>query len=183
MARGSGAPRALWASEMRRSNWISLGGLVVALGGLTAARDAPLVTRTSVDPNSGVRVESPYRDGKRDGVERAWYPNGQIMYERRFERGQESGRHLGWYANGVRHFVYDYTRGVLEGEAREWFPNGAAYRLFHYRAGHEEGSQEMWYPSGARRANYVVHDGRRYGLPGSKGCTGSDSSENAESMR
>lgn len=150
-------------------------GLVIALMGLTAARRAPIEMRRGFDPNTGERVESPYRNGKRDGVERAWYANGQLMYERRFSNGEESGEHLGWYSDGTRHFVYEFARGVLEGEAREWFPNGAAYRVFHYRAGHEEGAQEMWYPNGKRRANYVVHDGRRYGLPGSKGCTGSDS--------
>jgi hypothetical protein len=130
---------------------------------------------TDRDPSSGERTETPIVDGEVHGVVKAWFANGARMYERRFRRGRESGLHEGWYADGRAHFRYEYANGVLEGEALEWYPNGAMYREFHYRAGHEEGAQRMWFPNGAARANYVMRDGRRFGLPGSKGCTGSDS--------
>ncbi len=130
---------------------------------------------TDRDPASGERTETPLVDGATHGVVRAWFGNGARMSERRFTRGRESGLHEGWYADGRVHFRYRYADGVLEGEALEWYPNGARYREFNYRAGHEEGPQRMWFPNGAARANYVMRDGRRYGLPGAKGCTGSDS--------
>ena len=134
-----------------------------------------------VDPSgSGVeRAEVTYRDGLRDGDELAWYPNGQLMHRRRYARGREDGEHLGWWQDGTRHFVYHFSNGLLEGEAREWFPNGTPFRVFHYAAGQEAGAQTMWYANGALRANYVVRNGRRFGLPGSKGCTGMDSSESS----
>ena len=44
------------------------------------------------------------------------------------------------------------------------------YREFTYAAGKEAGPPRMWYPDGSLRASYVVKDGRRYGLMGSKGC-------------
>jgi hypothetical protein len=37
------------------------------------------------------------------------------------------------------------------------------------------GQQRMWWPDGTLRANYVVRDGRRYGLLGAKGCVSVDS--------
>lgn len=128
------------------------------------------------DPSTGERTETPIVDGRVHGVDRTWFANGQRMSERRFVNGREDGLHEGWYADGRRHFRYSYRDGVLEGHALEWYPNGASYRDFNYRAGHEQGPEKMWFPDGTLRANYVMLNGRRFGLPGSKGCTGSDSS-------
>ncbi len=108
-------------------------------------------------------------------VVEARYPNGQLWYRRSYRGGREDGLHTGWWADGRVHFVYHYRDGLIEGEAHEWYPNGIQYRDFHYRAGHEEGSERMWYTDGTLRANYVMRDGRRFGLPGTKGCTGLDS--------
>jgi len=63
----------------------------------------------------------------------------------------------------------------MEGVAREWYRCGALYRETNYRAGQEEGLQRMWWPDGTLRANYVVRDGRRFGLLVAKGCIASDS--------
>jgi antitoxin component YwqK of YwqJK toxin-antitoxin module len=52
----------------------------------------------------------------------------------------------------------------------DWFPDGTLYKQFRYEHGHESGAQRMWYVDGSVRANYVVRDGRRYGLIGAKGC-------------
>jgi antitoxin component YwqK of YwqJK toxin-antitoxin module len=85
-------------------------------------------------------------------VERAAYENGQPKYE--------------------RSYLGDPRDGILHGELREWLPDGTLYREMHYVNGHEAGLQRMWYDDGAVRASYVVHDGRRYGLMGAKGCAG-----------
>ncbi len=103
------------------------------------------------------------------------YPNGQWIYQRSFRDGREDGVHTGWWEDGRLHFVYTYSNGVLEGEAREWYRDGSPYRVFHYVAGHETGLQQMWYADGGLRASYEVREGRRYGLPGAKGCTGMSS--------
>jgi antitoxin component YwqK of YwqJK toxin-antitoxin module len=147
------------------------------VNGIWSRNGAPFTgTLTDRDPSTGERMETPIVDGRVHGTDRAWFANGQRMYERRFEQGRESGVHEGWYADGRQHFRYTYVDGVLEGRSLEWYPNGAMYRDFTYRAGHEEGPERMWFPNGTLRANYVVRSGRRFGLPGSKGCTGSDSS-------
>jgi antitoxin component YwqK of YwqJK toxin-antitoxin module len=140
------------------------------------ARLSALVIATFVTTSA----TSATRDGAlsvRDGVEITRYANGRIESIRHYTRGREEGFHLGWWPDGTRHFVYRFAHGVLEGEAREWFPNGTPFRVFHYAAGHEEGAQVMWYENGSLRANYVVRDGRRYGLPGSKGCTGTSNAD------
>ena len=41
----------------------------------------------------------------------------------------------------------------------------------NYYNGKEQGSQKVWYNNGKIKSNYVVKDGRRYGLLGTKNCT------------
>ena len=127
---------------------------------------------TEHDANGQLVSRVEYRDGKRDGLSEAWYPNGQLAYRRGYAQGRESGEHTGWWPDGRLHFAYHYRDGLIEGEAREWYPNGIQYRDFHYQGGHEEGNERMWYTDGKLRANYVMRDGRRFGLPGVKGCDG-----------
>jgi antitoxin component YwqK of YwqJK toxin-antitoxin module len=40
----------------------------------------------------------------------------------------------------------------------------------NYQKGHEEGEQKWWYDNGKIKANYIIKDGRRYGLLGTKNC-------------
>lgn len=129
----------------------------------------------SVGDGAVVRQSTEYLDGLRDGDSRAWYSGNRLAWERAYRHSKEIGTHRGWWANGAPHFVYHYRNGIIEGTAREWFANGRLYREFHYQAGQESGSERMWYADGSLRANYVMRDGRRFGLPGSKGCTGADS--------
>jgi antitoxin component YwqK of YwqJK toxin-antitoxin module len=111
-------------------------------------------------------------------VTRSWYPNGQIAQERSYLAGRETGLHRGWWPNGMPKFVYAYAGGLLQGESREWFQSGALWRDQHYEAGHESGLQRLYWEDGRVRASYEVHDGRRYGLMGAKGCaTRTDSAE------
>ena len=43
--------------------------------------------------------------------------------------------------------------------------------------GYEEGSQKAWWQNGVIRANYVVKNGRRYGLIGLKLCMNPEGSK------
>lgn len=122
--------------------------------------------------DGSVRSRTPYLRGVRDGVAAAWHPNGARAYLRSYRHGREHGPHTAWWDDGTPRLSERFADGRLEGEAREWFANGRPYRVFHYRRGQEAGEQRMWYADGTPRAAYVVRDGRRYGIPGSKGCTG-----------
>lgn len=103
------------------------------------------------------------------------WPNGAIAYERHYVGDLEDGTEIGRWEDGSIRFVYHYHRGVMDGLARDWDRNGHLYRETHYANGREDGQQQMWWPDGALRANYVVRDGRRYGLLGAKGCVSADS--------
>ena len=94
------------------------------------------------------------------------------MWVRTYRDGKEEGVHRGWWPNGSLKFEYRYRSGLSEGVQREWFEDGNQFTEFNYVSGHESGRQRLWTSYGKLRANYVVKDGRRYGLIGAMGCRG-----------
>lgn len=149
------------------------GHAFVVRNGVLLQRGAAFSGRTIERYADGTRKrETGYRNGKLDGITRAWFANGQLDYARTYRVGLEEGVHRGWYENGSRRFEYHYANGTADGLSLQWYENGRDYTRFHFAKGFEEGQQQMWSPDGTLRANYVIRNGRRYGLPGSVGCRG-----------
>jgi len=111
-----------------------------------------------------------YLNGLEEGLSKKWYSNKQIAEIRIYYRGKKIGIHKGYYENGNLKFEYHFIQGEHHGIAKEWYENGQEYKVFHYNMGYEEGSQKAWWENGVIRANYVVKNGRRYGLIGLKLC-------------
>ena len=59
---------------------------------------------------------------------------------------------------------------MYEGERKEWNNEGNLIYLATYKKGQEEGPQKLWYDNGKIRANYIIKNGKRYGLLGTKNC-------------
>jgi antitoxin component YwqK of YwqJK toxin-antitoxin module len=102
------------------------------------------------------------------------WDNGRVRRETSYRGDAMDGPSRGWYPNGAPQFVYNYADGAGEGMQRQWYPSGQIYTWFNHHAGHELGQQRMWNADGTIRSNYVIKDGRRYGLLGALGCTGKD---------
>ena len=111
-----------------------------------------------------------YLNGLEEGNQKKWYSNKQIASIRDYRAGKKIGKHIGYWENGQPQFEFYFEDGEHHGVAKEWYQNGQAYRTFHYEHGYEQGSQKMWWENGIIRANYVVKNGRRYGLVGLKLC-------------
>jgi hypothetical protein len=111
-----------------------------------------------------------YLNGMEEGVFKKWYRNNQLGEYRTYHSGKKVGKHVGFWEDGQPKFEFNFIDGELHGESNEWYPNGQAYKAFHYKMGYENGSQKMWWENGVIRANYVVKQGRRYGLIGLKLC-------------
>lgn len=161
---------------MERVSPLEINSLVPGLERLAGelVLDGALFTGRLVEryPDGGMREASEYLDGLRHGRSKAWFENGAVRYERSYREGRKHGEHTGWYAGGAAHFEYRFKDGLSQGKHREWYPDGLPYREFNYVDGQESGAQRMWHADGTLRANYVIKDGRRFGLIGSKGCVG-----------
>ena len=111
-----------------------------------------------------------YQDGKEQGEWKQFYPSKKIMEKRYFREGQKTGEYIAWWENGNTRLQYFFLADEYEGTCREWNETGLLTKVMHYKRGHEEGQQQCWYDNGKIKANYIIKDGRRYGLLGTKNC-------------
>lgn len=114
-------------------------------------------------------IES-FKNGLLSGISKKWFPNGQLMEERYFLNGKKNGLQVAYWENGNKRFEFMAQNDAYEGELKEWSISGHLYHLGNYVNGQEEGTQRMWYENGKLRANYVIVQGKRYGLLGTKNC-------------
>ena len=112
-----------------------------------------------------------YFNGVEEGPQRSWYENKQQNELRFYINGKKEGVQEGWWPNGKKRFIFIAQSDAYTGELKEWNMKGFLYKVFHYTNGNEEGSQRLWWEDGTVRANYVIRNGKRYGLLGIKLCS------------
>jgi len=111
-----------------------------------------------------------YKDGTPDGVAKQFYSNCQLKELRYFSKGEKKDSCCAWWENGKRRLLSYFENDEYEGIYKEWMKDGRLVKEMHYQAGHEEGSQKSWYDNGKIKSNYIIREGRRYGLLGTKNC-------------
>lgn len=111
-----------------------------------------------------------YVCGKPEGIAYKKYDAVHFCYRRNFSKGKAEGTQYSWWDNGRLKQQATYKHDVFDSYVLEWCSNGLLTRFNHYRNGHEEGKQQLWYDNGQLRANYVVRNGRQYGLSGTMNC-------------
>jgi antitoxin component YwqK of YwqJK toxin-antitoxin module len=92
------------------------------------------------------------------------------MEIRHFENGQKVGAYYAWWPNGTLKLAYHFANGEYNGRCSEWNDQKMLVKEMHYKDGYESGSQKEFYNDGKIKANYIMTDGRRYGLLGTKNC-------------
>jgi antitoxin component YwqK of YwqJK toxin-antitoxin module len=111
-----------------------------------------------------------YIEGKEQGWSKIWYEGGRLAEVRYYEKGKKENIHRAWWPDGKLRFEYHFKNDEHHGQQKDWFLNGKLAEVFNYENGHEEGQQQMWFDDGSLKANYVIKEGRRFGLPGVKNC-------------
>lgn len=121
-------------------------------------------------PSGKIKATATYFKGKKEGWHTEWNPNGQLSAKRFYIDNRKEGTHKGWWPNGLQKFEFNYQNGIYQGNVKEWYVTGQAFRNANFSKGYEDGVQQMWKSDGSIQANYVVKNGRRYGLLGKKLC-------------
>jgi antitoxin component YwqK of YwqJK toxin-antitoxin module len=111
-----------------------------------------------------------YVNGKEHGEWKRFYKGKKLKEKRWFENGRKTGELVSYWENGTKQMQYFFVHGEYEGSCREWNREGKLIKLMHYKKGYEEGLQQCWYDNGKIKANYIISNGRRYGLLGTKNC-------------
>ncbi|CAM2006443.1 toxin-antitoxin system YwqK family antitoxin [Acanthopleuribacter pedis] len=111
-----------------------------------------------------------YHNGLREGLALSWRGDGGIATVRRFAADRKVGTHLGWWPDRRPRFVYHFENGLTHGPQHTYYADGRPATAYHFIQGRETGAQKAWTRKGELVANYVVRNGRRYGLIGAKPC-------------
>jgi antitoxin component YwqK of YwqJK toxin-antitoxin module len=111
-----------------------------------------------------------FANGILNGVSKKWFPNTLLMEKRYYTQGQKNGKQTAYFENGIKKFDFTAKNDQYEGVLKEWNSDGKLIHLATFKNGQEEGTQKMWYNNGKIRANYVMLNGKRYGLLGTKNC-------------
>jgi antitoxin component YwqK of YwqJK toxin-antitoxin module len=113
---------------------------------------------------------SSYLNGKENGEWRKYFPAAVLKEKRVFINGKKEGEWIAYWENGEKQLLCHFKDDEYEGTCKEWNQAGFLVKQMNYKKGHEDGPQQWWYDNGKIKANYVILDGRRYGLLGTKNC-------------
>lgn len=108
--------------------------------------------------------------GQEHGEWKKFYPGGHIAEQRFFNRGTKIGTLTHWWPNGNLQLQCNFLNGEYHGTFREWNAQGKLISELNYKNGYEDGPQKLFYDNGKVRSNYVIINGKRYGLLGTKNC-------------
>ncbi|MBK0382337.1 hypothetical protein I5M32_05125 [Pedobacter sp. SD-b] len=111
-----------------------------------------------------------YYLGKEHGNWRKYSIKGTLTESRFFVNGAKEGELKAWWPDGKRKLDYHFQNDEYEGNYKEWNYNGQLILNLNYHKGYEEGVEQMFYDNGNIRANYIIKNGRRFGLLGTKNC-------------
>ncbi|NOT76157.1 MAG: hypothetical protein HOP08_14615 [Cyclobacteriaceae bacterium] len=116
-----------------------------------------------------IRSQSRYEEGLLHGETLTWYLSGVKESSRLYSQGEKEGIHQGWWPNGNQRFEYQFAEGQYHGTFKEWYENGKPLHLFTYADG-KEVSAIGWRDNGKTYINFMVRNGRKYGLTNARLC-------------
>jgi antitoxin component YwqK of YwqJK toxin-antitoxin module len=122
------------------------------------------------DNTNDTMIIKGFYKGLQSGVSKKWYAANKLMEERYYFDGKKNGKQIAFWEDGHKKFEFIAVNDAYEGEMKEWNADGKLIHLANYKNGQEEGTQKLWYDNGKIRANYVIKNGKRYGLLGTKNC-------------
>ena len=120
-------------------------------------------------PDSSLQMTTPYVGGKEEGWKYSYYPGNILAEKRYFHQGEKDSVHYGWWPNKNKRFVYHFSKGTYNGDFTEWYERGNPYRHIHYTKGVEDWAKG-WRENGKLYMNFIVKNGRKYGIENSNLC-------------
>ena len=96
--------------------------------------------------------------------EKGFYKSGALHDETPYKDGKEEGVGKTYYESGALHYETPYTDGNAEGVAKSYYENGALEAEVLYKNGKEEGIEKWYYKSGALESETPNKDGKAEGV-------------------
>ena len=102
------------------------------------------------DEGEGLRYEWYYKNGKKDGTSRGWYPNGQLKHKVHWKDGKAEGLSIEWHENGQKRWEATHKNGKENGLRTEWYENGQKRVEGIYKDDEVDGVMTFWYKDGQK---------------------------------
>tara|TARA_B100000686_G_scaffold354186_1_gene463123 strand:- start:11015 stop:12142 length:1128 start_codon:yes stop_codon:yes gene_type:complete len=100
----------------------------------------------------GLRWEWYYKNGKRDGISRSYWPDGILKQERTWKNGKQDGLYIEWrHTDGRKIREYTYRGGQRDGSQIEYWANGQKKIERTFKNGEEDGLRIEWYKNGQKK--------------------------------
>lgn len=133
--------------------------------------DATLFSGIMTDyfKNNTIHSETSFINGKEEGWQQIFFEDGKIAEKRFYRNGQKDSVHTGRWPNGNKRFEYHFNNGIYNGDYKEWYETGEPLKQIHYTNGTDDWGKG-WRQNGKLYMNFVMKDGRRYGLNNSNLC-------------
>jgi len=170
---GSCTKRPLEISDLKDDlEWLNAEDFIYKTeGGVTFSGKTPLHgIVVSITERGDTAFVHPYVYGKAEGLWIDRYENGVVKRKVYFNQGKKVGKSTAFWQDGMVKYKYNYLDDEFHGLQEEFNREGRLVRIMNYEKGHESGEQKVWYDNGKIKSNYVVKDGRRFGLLGTKNC-------------
>ena len=107
--------------------------------------------------------EFPYKNGKKEGRGKEYYPSGKFKSDAFFIDGLLQGKSIGYYENGNLEYEENYKDGKLDGLVKEYYENGQVYIQESYKDGELEGESFNFNEDGSLRSKAVYKNGELVG--------------------
>ena len=108
--------------------------------------------------------ETPYKDGKRNGVEKMYYPGGQLRGEIPWYDDNKVNGILRWYyENGQVREEYPYVNNILNGIEKHYYENGQLWYQIPWVDSKKNGTEKYYYEDGKLSKEIPYVDGKKNG--------------------
>jgi len=136
--------------------------IVLLLSGCASNSPQKVNNGISVENNHFFRYETPYKNGKIDGIQK-WWSHGNDYGTQTYKNGKKEGPSIRYHKSGKIATTANYVNDELEGLWKEWYENGQMKELRFYSKGKRIGKSTGWHLDGKKRfiSNYV--DGKLEG--------------------
>lgn len=119
--------------------------------------------------NGVVKAVQSVHEGKQEGWAYEYFENGKQLSKRYYHLGEKDSVHTGWWDNGNTRFVYHFKNGVYNGSFEEYYYTGKPLKKISYYNGNDSFGTG-WRENGKIFMNYIMKDGRRYGVMNAQPC-------------
>jgi len=107
-----------------------------------------------------IKSATTYKDGKKNGVEHAYYPDGATLrYAKNYEFGKLHGLQQTYSEDALLIQEESYRKGQLDGRSR-YYKDGLFYKEIEYNHGKLDGTYREFYPTGVTKLEIRWDRGR-----------------------